>query len=321
MNNPQRGLGRGLDALFGETPAQGEAAGGSATSLPLDKIIPNPAQPRRHFSKDTLDDLAASIRSQGIMQPLLVRPKPGSPTLYELVAGERRWRAAALAGLKSVPVFVRNFNEHEVMLAALVENLQREDLNPMEEAQALQALRDQGALTQEEIATRLGKSRPAIANALRLLTLSADAQQDLREGRISAGHARSLLSLADADAREILRLAIVERGLSVREAEVAAIAYKEHKAFPWQDAETSSTIPATRAPRSPRSKSAGIKSLQQRLRHRLNLKARVNGSEERGHITLPYETSEELVRLLQHLGLETETPAGGNAVSPLRMVN
>lgn len=305
MNNLQRGLGRGLDALFGEVSSKAEVPCPPATSLPLNKIIPNPSQPRRHFAREALDELAASIRSQGIIQPLLVRPKPGDDNAYELIAGERRWRAAELAGLEHVPVFVRPLEDHEVMLAALIENLQREDLNPMEEALALQTLREQCSLTQEEMAARLGKSRSAIANTLRLLALPMAAQEDLRHGRMSAGHARALMSVPDPEAQEALRQAIVERQLSVRETEQAAAACREGTPFPWQKQENSPSVLSS-ASRAPRSHVPALKTLQQMLRQSLNVKVRINGSEERGLITLAYANPDELARLMQHLGIETD---------------
>ena len=311
-----RGLGRGLDALFGEsTPkASPSVDNGPAHTLPLSKIVPNPGQPRHHFSKDALDELANSIREQGIIQPLLVRPKRLEPGMYEIVAGERRWRAANIAGLREVPVLIRELSDEEVMAAALIENLQREDLNPIEEALALQALREHCELTQEQLAARIGKSRPAIANALRLLQLSLAAQDDLQFGRINAGHARALLSLDNADAQEELRAAIVDRQMNVRDAEAAATLWKEQGAFPWHGEEaptaeqpTSEEVPSVQpAPAKPshRAKSAAIKSVQKEIRQCLNLKVSVSGTEERGRITLTYTTQSELAQLLSQWGIE-----------------
>lgn len=204
-----KGLGRGLDALLrrtdmgaarqekNDTPEKETGTEHSPTLLPLSHLHANPSQPRQTFDAESLAELAASIREQGIIQPLLVRPLADRPGHYQIVAGERRWRAARQAGLGQVPVHVREMSDAEVMAAALIENLQREDLNPMEEAQALQQLRETLKLTQEALAARLGKSRPAIANALRLLQLSPAAQADLHHGRISAGHARCLLALGN----------------------------------------------------------------------------------------------------------------------------
>lgn len=303
MSNPQRGLGRGLNALFGDADVRPNATVPPATTLPLEKIVPNPSQPRRHFSKEALEELAASIRSQGIIQPLLVRPRQGTDR-YEIVAGERRWRAAGLAGLTSVPVFVRSISDEDVMLAALIENLQREDLNPIEEALALQALREQCNLTQEEMATRLGKSRSAIANTLRLLSLSLAAQDDLQFGRMNAGHARALLGIQDETAQEALRQAIVDKKLTVREAEVAANAWKAGKPFPWAtgeaplSAENADAAPPVRANKAP-----VLRSLQQELSTFFSVKASVSGNAQRGRITLSYGSPQELAQVLHKLGI------------------
>ena len=180
-----KGLGRGLEVLWGGNVAT-EKSEGQNNLIAIDAISPNPSQPRRHFDEEALKELAESIRAQGILQPLLVRPD-GSGN-YQIVAGERRWRAARMANLSKVPVVIREMSDKEVMAAALIENLQREDLNAIEEAQALKELRDALNITQEELAKRLGKSRPAIANAMRLLQLSESAQEDVRYGRMSAGH-------------------------------------------------------------------------------------------------------------------------------------
>ena len=230
-----KGLGRGLDALLrrtdmgaarqekNDTPERETGTEHAPLLLPLSHLHANPSQPRQTFDAESLAELAASIREQGIIQPLLVRPLAGRPGHYQIVAGERRWRAARQAGLGQVPVHVREMSDAEVMAAALIENLQREDLNPLEEARALQQLRETLKLTQEALAARLGKSRPAIANALRLLQLSPAAQDDLHHGRLSAGHARCLLALGNDDhalaAAEVLRSHIISESLSVRQAE------------------------------------------------------------------------------------------------------
>ena len=196
MSVPSRGLGKGLEALFKNNESaldQPQPQSSDVGNVPIDSLVPNPRQPRKFFAPDTLEELVASIRSQGIVQPLLVRPTDDAR--YEIVAGERRWRAAKQAGLTDIPVLVRRLSDKEVMAAALVENLQRDDLTPLEEARALAALRSHFGLSQDELASTLGKSRPAIANSLRLLNLNSDAQDALEKGLISAGHARAALSL------------------------------------------------------------------------------------------------------------------------------
>ncbi len=295
-----KGLGRGLDALFGGSAPKQEPQGQeSAVNLvPVASLRPNPNQPRRHFDEAALRELADSIKSQGIIQPLLVRPDGGENT-YQIVAGERRWRAAQLAGLKDVPVFVRELSDKEVMAAALIENLQREDLNPIEEAEALQALRDALELTQEELATRLGKSRPAIANALRLLQLSAGARADIQAGLLSAGHARCLLGIDNVMASDALRQRIISHKLTVREAEDAAAFWRGHNALPWED-QDAEPQPRTKTPRK---KSAQFKTLQVNLSQSIGCKTQVSGDENGGRIAFAYASREELEMLLAKLGV------------------
>ena len=308
-----KGLGRGLDALFGGTAPKQEPQGqeSAVNLMPITALHPNPNQPRRHFDDAALRELADSIKSQGIIQPLLVRPL-GSENTYQIVAGERRWRAAQLAGLKEVPVYVRQLSDKEVMAAALIENLQREDLNPIEEAEALQALRDALELTQEELASRLGKSRPAIANALRLLQLSASARADIQAGLLSAGHARCLLGIDNAMASDALRQRIISHKLTVREAEDAAAFWRGHNALPWED-QDANTQPRAKAPRK---KSPQFKTLQHNLCESLGCKTQVSGDENSGRIALAYASREELEMLLDKLGVSlpaaqdaSETPA------------
>lgn len=303
MGTAARGLGRGLDALFEGSAPQGTRE--TPRVLPLDALVANPAQPRRAFSAQALEELAESIRRQGIIQPLLVRPLEGGER-FQIVAGERRWRAAAKAGLAEVPVYVREMSEQEAMAAALIENLQREDLNPVEEAQALQALRETLGLTQDELAARLGKSRPAVANALRLLQLGETALDDLREGRITPGHGRCLLGVDEEQATETLRLRIVTDDLTVREAEEAAAHWRETGAFPWQ------TAAAT--PHSGRSKGAGagsadpaaLEDLRARLSSALACRVRISGNARKGRITLAYGSPDDLRALLERLGVARE---------------
>ena len=224
------GLGKGLDALIRETSGTRQPA--SVQAVPLRDIAPNPNQPRRRFVEKALEELAASIRSQGLLQPLLVRPLGEAyPGKYEIIAGERRWRASKLAGLTEVPVVVRNFSDLETLSAALIENLQREDLNPLEEALGMQMLKEEFGLSQDDLAQRLGKSRSAVANSLRLLSLPESFHKDLAEGKLSAGHGRALLSITSERAQGYLRNLILEESLSVREAEGLAATWKETGTF------------------------------------------------------------------------------------------
>jgi len=212
-----RGLGRGLSALMADvavTPIDGEGSSRAEVSVPIEKLVANPNQPRRSFVQSDLDDLAASVREKGILQPLIVREIDGDK--YEIVAGERRWRAAQLAQLHQVPILVRDFDDAEVLEVAIIENIQRADLNAMEEATGFRQLMDSFGHTQEKLAEALGKSRSHIANLLRLLTLPKDVQDFLREGKLTAGHARALIT---AENPSELARQVVKEGLSVRATE------------------------------------------------------------------------------------------------------
>ena len=221
------GLGRGLDALFADNSVE-ENSSASAVKLSLNEIEPNKDQPRKTFDEKALSELADSIAQHGVIQPLLVRPMPDGS--YQLVAGERRWRAARRAGLSAVPGVIREMSDSEMMELALIENLQREDLNPIEEAEGLQQLIHTYGLTQETAAARVGRSRPAIANALRLLSLPTPILELTRDGKISAGHARALLSLNDEEKMVEIADQILKKEISVREVErLAKAAAKEKK--------------------------------------------------------------------------------------------
>jgi ParB family chromosome partitioning protein len=209
------GIGRGLSAILPETPA--DAAAGELRELPVTLIKPNPGQPRSHFDADALAALAASIGASGVVQPLLVRPLPDGS--YELIAGERRWRAAQQAGLDKVPAVVRDQAEAERMQAALIENMVREDLNPVEEARACSALVEDLGLTKEELARRVGRSRPAVSNLIRLLALPDEALDMLQSGKLSEGHGKALLAANGNDVRRRLARDAFNGGWSVRETE------------------------------------------------------------------------------------------------------
>ena len=207
------GLGKGLEALFAENAMEDE---GRTVTLPIGEIVPNRAQPRKQFDDEALAELADSIASHGVLQPLLVRPLTDGS--YQLVAGERRWRASRMAGLAEVPVVVREMSDREAAELALIENLQREDLNPMEEAQGYQTLMEAYGLTQEEAARVVNKSRPAVANSLRLLHLPEPVKELVGKGRLAAGHARALLAFPE-ELREQMAEETLEKGLTVHELE------------------------------------------------------------------------------------------------------
>jgi ParB family transcriptional regulator, chromosome partitioning protein len=221
MAEGRRGLGRGLSALLddandGDGPV---AAGEGAREIPIELVHRNPDQPRRHFAEAEIAELEASIRDKGVLQPILVRPSPKTAGEFEIVAGERRWRAAQQAGLKAIPALVRVLDDDKAFEIAIVENVQREDLNAMEEAQAYQTLMKRMAYTQDKAASAVGKSRSHVANTLRLLQLPESVQDHVMFGRLTAGHARAILASAYP---EILAQTIVEKGLSVRDAEALA---------------------------------------------------------------------------------------------------
>jgi ParB family chromosome partitioning protein len=267
--------------------------------LDVDCMEPNPRQPRKRMEREALEELASSIRTEGIIQPLLVR-SAATPGRYESIAGERRWRAAKMAGLREVPAYVREMSDQDVMVAALVENLQREDLNPAEEARALQELKERLSLTQEELAQRLGKSRSMVANALRLLQLPESALESLEEGAISAGHARCLLSLAPDEAGMAAFLArILANKLSVRDCEDAVAHWKKHGSLPWSEEGTD-----PRATPARRRKSPEFKQLEKSLAALLKVKASLSGTPDKGRISLAFASGDELLRLLGLLGLK-----------------
>lgn len=225
----KRGLGRGLSALMADiepnTAPAAEATLSDSTPtraerlVPVEQISPNPDQPRRQFSQTALEELAASIREKGIIQPLILRPDPADQTRFQIVAGERRWRAAQIAQLHQLPVIVRNFDDTEVLEVAIIENIQRADLNAMEEAQGYRQLMDRFGHTQEQLAQAMGKSRSHLANMMRLLQLPDEIQEMVQEGKLSAGHARAILTANDPIA---LARRAVKDGLSVRDVEKAA---------------------------------------------------------------------------------------------------
>ena len=249
------------------------------TTLPISKVKPNKEQPRKNFGKEALEELAASVRQDGILQPIMVR-KVGDA--YEIIAGERRYQAAIIAGLKEVPVIVREVSDEDVFRLALIENLQRADLSPIEEAKGYKRLIEQGGLTQEQLAQAVSKSRPAIANSLRLLDLPEEMQEMVGEKAISAGHARALLAIEDAESRKRLAEKIVSEGLSVRAAEALVPLYAKGK-----------SEPPKREP-SPRS----FKRAARRLRMLLDAKVRVHSARGKNKIEIEFESEEELERLV-----------------------
>ena len=270
----KRGLGRGLGALLSASPAEGE----TLREIPIEEIGPNPNQPRKSFNINGLQDLSASMRQSGVLQPVVVR-RVGRG--YQLIVGERRLRAAKLAGLERVPAVIREATDAESLELALVENLLREDLNPMEEAEAYQRLLAEFGWTQEELAGRVGKDRSSIANCLRLLKLPAVIQDDLRAGRLTMGHARALLSLTSAADQLKLREEILAHSWSVRTTEEG--------------------VQRSHVPRRAARRSAELTALEDQLRERLATRVRLVGSERRGRIEIVYASRDELERLVEQI--------------------
>ncbi|MDO4739170.1 MAG: ParB/RepB/Spo0J family partition protein [Eubacteriales bacterium] len=278
------GLGRGLSALLGETenfvaPGDETAAGERVERLSIESIDPNADQPRKLFDQEALEQLAASIRSVGVLQPILVQKNEGR---YSIIAGERRWRAARMAGLSEIPAIVRDMQKSERFEAALIENLQRDDLNPVEEARGVRALMEQCGYTQEAVAERLGKSRPAVANLLRLLGLPEEILNMLAEGRLSAGHARALAGLNDRLAQIRLANLAAAQGWSVRQMEKICAAQN---------------APEEKPAKPERPRPAEFSQLENMARRAFGTKAELDGDEKKGRLILRYYSQEDLQRI------------------------
>lgn len=268
-----RGLGRGLSALIGEeaVPTRGEAR--ATHKLPVAFLRPNKLQPRKRFAAEDLNDLAESVKEKGVLQPILVRPVKGEPNAYEIVAGERRWRAAQMAKLHDVPVVVREMGDSESLEIAIIENVQRADLNAIEEAAAYHELMDRFDYNQERVAKEVGKSRSHIANTLRLLTLPEAVRAMVRDGRLTAGHARTLIGLPDAEARA---QEIVAGALNVRQSEQRSKSTKHPK-------------------RRARDADPNLRDLESRISNTLGLSVKViHKGSKGGEVRIAYKTLEQL---------------------------
>jgi ParB family transcriptional regulator, chromosome partitioning protein len=275
------GLGRGLGALI---PGESAPPPVGLTYLPVDRIIPNPRQPRLDMNQSELEGLAASIREHGILQPLVVTTDPGGDH-YTLIAGERRLRASMMAGLETVPVIIRQVSEQERLELALIENIQRADLLPLETAEAYQQLADEFGLRHEEIAARVGKNRATVSNTLRLLHLPIEVKQALRDAQISEGHARALLGLSNALAQVAVLKTIVEKGLSVRQTEELVRMMGGERT----------------AKRKRRETPTEIKEIEERLRGYLGTRVNVNHGRKGGSLVIYYYSDEELDGLIDQI--------------------
>ena len=286
MAAKKKGLGRGLDALL---PEADELLPNVVQEIPVGDIDPNTEQPRRSFPEEAMTQLSASVKEQGILQPLLVVEQPGGR--YRIVAGERRWRAARQAGLATVPCIVREMDMIRQMEVSLIENLQREDLNPMEEAAAIRALMQQCGYTQETVAARLSKSRPVIANLLRLLTLPKEVAQMVREGLLSAGHARVLAGMDREEDKVALARETLAKGYSVRQLEQLAALRREAESHGQAAHKVKNARPLP----------PELKELEGRVRETLGMRATLSGNAKKGKIVLQYYSQEELERLYEVL--------------------
>ncbi len=289
MADTKRRLGRGLEALLAVEPREGERV----DEVGVELVDPNPHQPRRAFPEDKLEELAASIREHGVVQPILVRQVGDR---YQIIAGERRWRAARMAGLRAVPVIVRDMTDAQMMEVALVENLQRQDLNPMEEARAYQVLMERLGLTQEELAVRLGKSRPAIANALRLLQLDRAVQALVEGGRLSMGHARALAGLPAGEAQREAARRIAEGGLSVREAEALVKRLQREQSAA---ASTKAASTSVKVVREGLQEGAVTAAVAAGLQDRLGVRVRVRSAGGKGVVEIEFYGPEDLERIYE----------------------
>jgi ParB family transcriptional regulator, chromosome partitioning protein len=309
---PGGGLGRGLGALIptgpapeAATPQPEQVEGARFAELPLDRITPNPLQPRTHFDEEALAELVHSIREVGLLQPVVVREiaADADGPRYELVMGERRWRASQQVGTGTIPAIVRETSDDDMLRDALLENLHRSQLNPLEEAAAYQQLLAEFGATHEELAQRIGRSRPQISNTIRLLQLPAPVQRRVAAGVLSAGHARALLGLPTPEAQEEMATRVVAEGMSVR-------AVEEAVALAVADAARAGDAPAPRA-RNRRELPPGLAEVADRLSDRFETRVKVEQGRSRGKVVIEYATVEDLHRIVALM--EQQPPVPGHA--------
>ncbi|HKM06234.1 MAG TPA: ParB/RepB/Spo0J family partition protein [Sphaerochaeta sp.] len=281
-----------LENALGMTPDKDQLPEGvSVLTIPLANIRTNPRQPRKEFDEASLKELASSIQKQGVLQPILVEEI--APGEYSIVAGERRYRASKMAGLETIPALVKDFTDLQRLEVSLIENIQRENLNPIEEAKAYAYLIQEAGITQEELASRVGKNRSTISNSMRLLQLTGTMQHDLLSGKFTAGQARALLSVVNPADREILYRSVLEKDLSVRATEQLAAQFNQGKRVAYQDKKKRSIKSLPKSP--------DIISVEDKFLHAVGSQVEVKGSLEKGKLEIPYTSSEELERLYQLL--------------------
>ena len=285
----KRGLGRGLEALFEDTPKIESDQGEEIHKIGLEEIRPNPYQPRKTFDEKSLQELSDSIKENGIFQPIIVRKSLNG---YEIIAGERRFRASKLAKIETIPAIVRDFDEAQMMEVAVLENLQREDLTPLEEAQAYDTLQKNLGLTQEEVSKRLGKSRPYIANYLRLLTLPQKTKRMLQHGQLSMGQARTLLGLKNKDGIDRLAKRVVNEGITVRQLEALVNKLNEKNKLTKKKSIR---------------KSAFIVASESQLKDKFGTGVNITESKKgKGHLSINFDSTQELNRILDLLGVNLD---------------
>jgi ParB family chromosome partitioning protein len=302
MPPSSKGLGRGLDALFQQSAnSVSDETDSGYQFVDLDSLDPNPNQPRKTFSEESLQELAQSINKQGLLQPLLVRPSQHTSGRYEIIAGERRWRASYQAEMHQVPVIVSEISDSDAMILGLMENLQREDLNPVEEAEGLRRLQELSGISQDELAQRVSKSRSSTANSLRLLKLEPEILEAVREHRIGASQARNLLALDDPEIRHHVFELLLQNRLTIRDLENLIAHYKEHGTLPDY---------LSQKTQKPHKEEPDVnfralkKELQQTMSQYFQMPVRIRGSQEKGSISFSYNSREELDDFLSKLGLE-----------------
>src|SRR4051812_1191812 len=305
QNKRRSNLGRGLNALFGEAAPEDFEPGekGKQKHLPIEFVTPGRFQPRRKFDQEAIQSLVDSVRERGILQPLLLRQHPDDGAIYEIIAGERRWRAAQLAGLHQIPVVIGEFTDREALEIALIENIQRQDLTALEEAEGYKRLMDEFGHTQDVLAKALGKSRSHIANMLRLLTLPLQVKQMVQDGALTAGHARALLSVEDpvATAQQV-----IEKGLNVRQVE--QLVRETHGNTREEPAATAAAPPIGTGP-APRAASAPARApkdpntvaLEQDITNRLGLRVSINVQGQGGTLSIQYQTLDQLDEVIERL--------------------